>query len=219
MSPLRWVLWEIPTNAEWSLEQLRQKARLQLQDIDVGRRKRSEPTHKLWRLMAWGRFPKPSRKRDIETESASGSDEEFVTPPSSPKLPPTTGLFGYLAISHGRVGRFIIDRDGVRFHHHGFGTEWKIFFIDLVELRKTRPSQTAKMASLGSEVGRIELFFTNKQGNELMEKVDIKEGRRDEVFNVIIGWSDLRWRSLQLSRASVKEDGQRTTGPQDSRST
>ena len=211
LDPLKWVLWDIPTNAEWSLEHLRQKAHLQQQEIDGGARGLQGTRDQAERQSGLERFPRSRNVEDGIAEANSAS-EVFVTPPSSPTLAPTKGLFGFPAVSHAHAGRFLVDRDGVRFHRHSTGTDWKVFYSRLVEMRKARTPKKPRVASLSPGTGRIELYFRTEQGSERVEEVDIKDGKRDEVFNVIVGWSGLRWRALQLSRAAVKGDGQRHLG-------
>lgn len=205
-------MWDIPTNAEWSLELLRQKAHLQQRDIDSGGQAPKGFKDGSKRLSQQSKFLGSQTVEDLDPKSTSEPDGRFVTPPYSTKLAPANGLFAFSAVSHGHSGRLIIDRDGVRFHRPGKETTWKIFYSRLVEMRKARPPKKTGITALGRDLGRIELYFKFERGGEMMEEVDIKDGRRDEVFNIILGWSGLRWRALQLSRAAVKGDGQRHLG-------
>lgn len=83
-------------------------------------------------------------------------------------------------------------------------------------MRKVRGSKTAKVMKFDSSVEGIEFDFDHSfgahdmgdgRGDGVVERVDVGKGRRDEVFNVVLGWSGLRWRALQL-KSPPREEGQ-----------
>ena len=212
LDPFMWILWDIPTNAEWAVRYLQSKSAKHESDheqqnsIDTTQRKGSK-RHAL--VASFKRRSKAiedglSRSRGNREASLDSSDDEFVTPPSSPTLSPDPVkpevCFTFHVASDGVPGKMAVDREAIRCFRQSRSPLWNVAYSQLFEMRKVPALRTSKMTILRSTLEGIEFSYMHADGTEATLRVDAQEQERDEIFNLVIGWSGLRWRPLRLDR-------------------
>lgn len=131
------------------------------------------------------------------------------TPPSSENASPsqTPSLFRYVfrATEKSMSGKIVVNRQGIEFFSHSTVPVWSIPYNHIVEMGKgSRTWQKAR--PLQSTLERLELSYKDTQGMEVEKQIDLGRDERDEIFNLVIGVSGLRWRSMRPNRASREKD-------------
>ncbi|KAL8874301.1 MAG: hypothetical protein Q9174_000341 [Haloplaca sp. 1 TL-2023] len=195
VSPFKWVLWDIPTDAEWSFQYLRRHAQTTREDkirAAISLKTQSQSVQKA-----------PSKGSSLaqavpnilvnatEQEPSSGSDEEYLSTSSATSVLNEADITSYRAYSQGFVGRLVIYAGGVRFIRSLKRKElWRRPFIEMVEMRKKESSTVSKISTLAPH--SLELKFIDSSKLLLDGMKD-----RDSAFNAIIGFSSLQWQSLQ----------------------
>lgn len=194
VSPFKWVLWNIPTHAEWSFQYLRREAQVTREELI---KRKVEKKHAreginpatdayLGRItmipkIQVGNNAMPSDDDDNDWQSASS----------------TTSILGgddyirsFRCISEGSPGRLVVFADGICFTTSLKKVEtWRIAFVEIVMMRKAEASGTSKLLA-----PRDQLEIESSAGDVFRVK---GMSERDEAFNTIIGFSGRRWRSLQ----------------------
>ncbi|KAK3056104.1 hypothetical protein LTS18_011739 [Coniosporium uncinatum] len=208
VSPLRWIWWDVPTNAEWTFQYLQQRARQtrikmlsksisQQQAEDALPHAFSNPAH-----LANSREARPDTQTNYCDGDDDGDDDAGYETASS-------SLSAFNVLKHidiisfkgsygGVRGRLVIQSDGMRFMR-SIPTKqlWYRQYSELLEMRKLDGTGIAKMRQQSL------LEFEYVDGS--VEQVNAMK-QRDEAFNTIIGFSALRWQQLQ---PLVKEPGHR----------
>ncbi|KAI9760674.1 MAG: hypothetical protein M4579_001538 [Chaenotheca gracillima] len=207
VSPIKWVLWGIPTYAEWSFEYLRKNAQISREKM-IGEKVEEHVEHDTANpgLTAYaGTLHAPhivtsnsdGVDGDIQLQASSDSslDSEssgdYFSIESSHSILDETDLMSFRGEWNGRPGRLIVYSSGVRFVSR-IPTKkecWRRGFMELREMRKRVGHAVPKALDLDQQ---IVLEFTDG------EVVQIKALRnRDEAFNTVIGFSGLQWQCLQ----------------------
>ncbi|KAL9595959.1 MAG: hypothetical protein Q9219_006119 [cf. Caloplaca sp. 3 TL-2023] len=191
VSPIKWVLWDIPTDAEWSFQYLRKNAQTtreqafkQYPDQINQDRNESSDTIRCRNLV--------QVVPDMNNEG--GILQKHVEVPCATAIPGVLNsldIFAYRAYWQGVVGRFIIRTGGVRFVMSVKRSEsWRRSFPELAEMTKKEGSLVSKLPGISPQV--LELRFIDGCKFVLEGMKD-----RDSAFNTIIGFSGLQWQSLQ----------------------
>ena len=201
VSPFKWMVWDIPTNAEWSFAYLRRQAQITRERIIE---KKVEKDHFL-------ELTKPAadvycgnmttvpkimiRGENLEDEAIIDDDNEsWYSVCSTTSVVEASDVGSFRCQSQEVVGRLVVYSEGIRFVRSLPKKElWRRNYLDLVEMRKTEGSTILGLQSLS----RKQLEIICVDGSKLRLK-GVKE--RDEAFNSIIAYSGMKWQSLQNSR-------------------
>ncbi|KAL8680061.1 MAG: hypothetical protein Q9186_003700 [Xanthomendoza sp. 1 TL-2023] len=185
VSPFKWVLWDIPTNAEWSFQYLRRNAQTTREKlieravdyIDAGEK---------------GGRPLSRQTPNITVNGIeSGEDEDWHSASSSTSILNRSDVVSYRAFSQGAIGRLIVYSAGVRFVRSVKRKEvWRHSFLELAEMRKQDGSAVSKLPRVSSQSLELKFIDSSKIVVEGMRE-------RDAAFSSIIGLSGLQWQSLQ----------------------
>lgn len=196
VSPFKWVLWDIPTDAEWSFQYLRRQAQITREQLV---QKKAEEGHirELTNPNAdgyTGRFiqiPKLRVGDNDSEEDADSDDDGWYSASSSTSVLEATDIRSFRARSAGVSGRLIIFSKGIRFVRSTKTKEmWIYDFLDLVEMRKIKGNRLSKVFTSPDQL-EIKLVDGAKLQLEGMKE-------REEAFNSIIAFSSLQWQSLQI---------------------
>jgi len=207
VSPFKWVLWDIPTHAEWSFQYLRRQAQLTRehlieQRIEDGHfREVANPATDKYtgRLIT---IPKIQIEGNLREYDDGSSDDGWHSASSTTSALEATDLRSFRAFCEGSVGRLVIYSKGIRFVRSLSKKEpWRYDFLELAEMRKIKGSTLSKIVASPDqlEIKCIDKRIINLEG--------MKE--RDEAFNTIIGFSGLQWQSLQIKQDT---NAQESTG-------
>ena len=184
VDPAKWILWDIPTDAEWSIEFLQRKALEQQKKIDL-----KQPDH---------------------TDTASSDDEssrsEYETPMSSPQrivssteaFPRDKEMFKFRAYQDKSRGCLIVGRNGVSFKSRT--SHWSIPYSGLIEMCKVDPEPRIKTLTFGIASSGLRFIANEIQGVQAGETITVREDKRNEIFNIVLGWSGLKWRAVCMQR-------------------
>lgn len=201
VSPFKWILWDIPTNVEWSLAYLRRQAQITRERIIE---KKVEEGH--FQELAYPAADKYTGhmttvpKTVIEGGNSKDEgdtddgDEGWYSACSVTSVIEASDLQSFRCRSYKVVGRLVVHSKGIRFVRSLPKKElWRRNFLDLAELRKTEASTLSRLASLS----RNQLEIKCADGSKLHLE-GVRE--RDEAFDAIIAYSGLKWQSLQIPR-------------------
>ncbi|KAF6226057.1 hypothetical protein HO173_012547 [Letharia columbiana] len=199
VSPFKWVLWDIPTNAEWSFIYLRRKAQITRERIIE---KKVEEGH--FRELAsaavneyTGRMTNVPKIKvggsGSEDENSDDDDDEgWYSACSTTSVLDASDIRSFRCQSHKVIGRLIIHSKGIRFVRSLPKKElWRRDYLDLAEMRKVEGSAMSKLASLSPDELEIKCIDGSKMHFEGMKE-------RDEAFNTVIAYSGMQWQSLQI---------------------
>jgi len=207
VSPLRWIWWDVPTNAEWTFQYLQQRARItriKMLSHTMGQQKAedamphafSNPAH-----LANSKQARPDTHTEYSDQEDDDDDAGYETASSSLSaynVLKRVDIISFKGSFGGARGRLVIQSDGMRFMRSVPRKQlWYRQYSELLEMRKIDGTGIAKMRQQSM------LEFEYVDGN--VEQVDAMK-QRDEAFNTIIGFSALRWQQLQ---PLVKEAGHR----------
>ena len=176
----KWVLWDIPTNAEWSFQYLRRKAQETREKLIEGRvesqehsEKRRPPMEHYTGHLNIG--PQVQVEGDtLEADSMDDSDDSgFYTASSSASILDSSDIRSFRAYYDGVPGRLIVFSDGIRFVRSLKKKEiWRHDFIDLMEMRKMEGSRISRVPS-----SHVQMEITCIDGSRLRLKAHEGEGR------------------------------------------
>jgi hypothetical protein len=189
MDPGKWILWDIPTNAEWSIEFLQDKAKKQHKEMN-----------------------RRAHVSDLvlpPDDATSSSDED--SHPSLPQHAPMaqdqsrceTPVFKFRAFQSRHRGHIHVDDTGIRFSSRG-AQHWSIPYERLMEMSKAKPDNAIKTATLGIAGSGLQFVGKDALGKLIHQTVTVKNDQRDEIFNIILGWSGLTWRAVRMNRPREK---------------
>ncbi|KAL8738882.1 MAG: hypothetical protein Q9181_000409 [Wetmoreana brouardii] len=193
VSPFKWAMWDVPTDAEWSFQYLRRNAQITREKLI------ERATDRNYHDETDGHvFPGTSRVQavpDIVVDATGldddDDDEDWHSTSSATSVLDGSDLVAYRAYSHGTVGQLIIYAGGVRFVRSIKRRElWRRSFLELTEMRKNEGSSVSKLPAVPSHSLELKCI----DGSRLVLD-GINE--RDSAFNTIIGFSGLQWQSLQ----------------------
>ena len=201
VSPVKWTIWGIPTHAEWAFRQLRSEAQNTRAAI-IGHRvtekylaEEINPT-----VVDYGGNLELSTETqttvtDDKTDTGYDSEDSsasYETACSSASALGDKELFHFRCRWRSCVGRLILLSSGLKFKSSfpTRRTQWSRSYLDLVEIRKQSPeSRIQQLATM--EV--VQFLWTDGTIDEVLET----RGRRDEIFNCVLGFSGLKWQALQ----------------------
>jgi hypothetical protein len=92
----------------------------------------------------------------------------------------------------------MISRSGNRLSSRS--RSWSIPYSQLIEMCKVKPASTVKTLTFGVGGSSSQFFATDAQGAGLNETITVQEDQRGEIFNLVLGWSGLRWRAIRIER-------------------
>ena len=210
-SPFKWVLWDIPTHAEWSFRYLRRQAQLSREKM-IGQKVEKNYAAKVAAsppLDPSSAAGVPQFKLEDTNAStmSSDTDEDWHSVQSISSILSEKDIKAFRAQWQGVRGRLIIYSSGVRFVRGLVKKEmWDVPFIEMAEMRKLRGPRAPS-------VKIAKLLTANQLELKAMDgKVFFLESLRDrdEAFNCIIGFSNLQWQSLQGEPGQEIEKGHST---------
>ena len=198
VSPFKWVLWDIPTDAEWSLQYLRRQAQAAREEM-INKKVEEGHSHEIAEPAAdkyTGRLatvPKIKVEGDEAAEDSpyDSDDSGFYSASSTASVLESSDIRSFRTHCEGVFGRFVVFSKGIRFVHSLKKKElWRYDFLELVEMRKAEGTRISKIVSSPDqlEIRCIDGSRLNMEG--------MKE--RDEAFNTVIAFSSLQWQSLQI---------------------
>ncbi|KAI9807174.1 MAG: hypothetical protein M1825_005892 [Sarcosagium campestre] len=206
VSPIKWVLWDIPTHAEWAFQYLRREAQAE-REIMIERKVEEHlsrpPAGSILDSYAGSMsvpgddlHDKPTTDFAGEVDAESGEDWKSVD--SLHSILDQSDVVALRCDCNGTLGRLHVCSSGVYFVRSVGKTElWRRSFLELTEMNKIQAdiegwqldgSALSKMASLQ----KLELHFIDGRAVTLSKMKD-----RDAAFNTIIAFSALQWQSLQ----------------------
>jgi hypothetical protein len=183
LSAWRWFVWDIPTDAEWSIRKLQEKA------------------------LVWQADVCPVREEPAYKRQHSDSPSDYSTPESSPTLLPARiarESWKFHVYQGAKSGYLVITRKSMTFKLGP--TPWRIPFVRLVEMRKTQAAKKMKVRALKSHLEAIEFCYLDEGGTEHCEVLSMAGDIRHEIFSLVLGISGLRWRALQIERHNKAGD-------------
>ena len=210
VSPFKWCLWDIPTNGthmlyssfpsvllmridEWSFRYLRRQAQLSREQM-INQKVANEYDNGLisvTRPEYTGQTEVPQIVLVTDRSNDSESDSDWHSTRSTASIIDSADFLSFRAKWHGVNGHLIIYSSGVRFVRSLRTKEmWKLPFLEMAEMRKLQGSKLTQLTFTSPE----QLEFEHMDGSTIL--VESLKGR-DEVFNSIIGFSNLQWQSLQ----------------------
>ena len=201
VSPFKWVLWDVPTHAEWSFQYLRRHCQESRESMIRNRVEQSfqkEPQEPFLEHYA-GRLSTPHPHIEVEGveqefDSENTASEDWHSADSSSNILPETHFLSYRSHWEGVTGRLAITPSGLRFVRSIKKQEmWYLPFIEIEEMRKFQGAVRSGSKVLGI---KSKLLLEIRRMDGICYTVELR-GDRDEVFNYIIGFSGLQWQSLQ----------------------
>lgn len=197
VSPFKWVLWDIPTNAEWSFTYLRRQAQITRERI-IEKKVEEEHFRELAKSAVHEYTGRMTTAPGIRIEDSDSGDEDDEDDEGWCSARSTTSVLGASDIrsfrcqSHKVIGRLIIYSKGIRFVRSLPKKElWRRDYLSLAEMRKAEGSTMSKLASLSPNQLEIKFIDGSKLNFEGMKE-------RDEAFNTILAYSGMQWQSLQI---------------------
>ena len=196
VSPFKWVLWDIPTDAEWSFQYLRQRAQVSREQLIKGKVEeihRSEEANPRRGGDGGQASTMPTislavNDGDNEAHDSNVEDDEsWHSADSSSSVLEAADIMSFRARSEGHTGRLVVYTNGIRFVRSVKKQEiWRRSFLELAEMRKLEGSKASRITLKTWE--QLELTFMDGSSMILGSMKD-----RDEAFNTIIGFSALQW--------------------------
>jgi hypothetical protein len=184
VNPMKWMFWDIPTDAEWSIEYLQGKALKQQKVLDRSKNNQNGATF-------------------TDFESLSSGDDAPQTPlrqgaPYAGAAHSGAEMFTFPAYQSRNRGHLQISRSGIKFTS-GHRT-WSIPYNQLVEMCKLRPDTESKTATIGPVHAGLQFLTIDVHGAQINETITCHRDQRDEIFNLMLGWSGSTWRALYVDR-------------------
>lgn len=209
VSPFKWVLWDIPTDAEWSFQYLRQRAQVSREQIikeKVEHTHRFEEANPRSGVYAGQTSMMPAISlavTDVDNEAHDAEvddDESWHSADSSSSVLEAADIMSFRARSEGHTGRLVIYANGIRFVRSIKKRElWKRSFLELAEMRKLEGSRASRITL--KTWAQLELTFMDGSSTTLSSMKD-----RDEAFNTIIGFSALQWQVRNFIHGSQRPE-------------
>ncbi|PQE29214.1 hypothetical protein CJF30_00004276 [Rutstroemia sp. NJR-2017a BBW] len=207
VSPLRWGFWGIPTDAEWAMQYLQERAAAALEEI--GRR--------------------PSTQAQLAKEAVEEPRDDSESFHSATEETPDVEERDILSFTctYGHVpGRLVMSTTSLRFEPAALtkvidaGTFNKPF-SELVEMTKLQSHDDSadplgatsavkdklELRFMGKEEGVHEYELRQNENTQVMLIENMKQ--RDKAFNAIIAFSGIQWQSLQSAKKRGDDDERR----------
>ena len=203
VSPFKWVLWDIPTNAEWSFAYLRRQAQITRERIvekKVENDDFQEPATDEYK----GRLTKLPKivvegSGSRYEENNADDDQGWYSACSTNDVLETSDIRSFRCQSHKAIGRLCVHAEGIRFVRTlPSKVLWRRKYLELAEMRKVEGSTISKLTSLSPNQLEIDCVDGSKLHLE-----GVKE--RDEAFNIIVAHSGMQWQCLQILSSTTPE--------------
>ena len=200
VSPFKWMVWDIPTNAEWSFAYLRRQAQITRERViekkvekDLFRElAKPAPDEYCGSMTTVPKITVRGEKLEDE-ENTDDDNESWYSACSTTSVVEASDIRSFRCQSQQVVGRLVVYSEGIRFVRSLPKKElWRRNYLDLAEMRKAKGSTMSGLTSLS----RNQLEIICVDGSKLRLR-GIKE--RDEAFNAIIAYSGMKWQSLQIT--------------------
>ncbi|PVH70925.1 hypothetical protein DL98DRAFT_472213 [Cadophora sp. DSE1049] len=203
VSPLKWMLWDVPTHSELSFQFLQERAAVAREAMVTNQKQENADIETTTR--------DPALQLDSDRQDVS-DDESFVTAATSFQDDDLDILTFGCTFQH-VPGHLTISTAGIRFDPsiNRLSTSKTFYksYSELLEMskRQTRPSILSPLAKVTTGMDKLELRFRRRVGvagrpsvGEMddVEVLLLENMRgRDKAFNAIIGFSGVRWQHLQ----------------------
>lgn len=211
VSPFKWVLWDIPTDAEWSFQYLRRRAQISREQIikmkvdKVHQFEDANPRVGVYAgqttvipRIALAMDEHDNEANSIHNNGYDDDEESWHSAESSSSVLEDTDILSFRAQSGGSRGRLVIYANGIRFIRSFKRKElWRRSFLEIAEMRKIEGSAASRITFKTLE--QLELTWT---GGSTMVLGSMKD--RDEAFNSIIGFSALQWQVRYFAHLGLK---------------
>ncbi|KAL8836911.1 MAG: hypothetical protein Q9176_006041 [Flavoplaca citrina] len=196
VSPFKWVLWQIPTDAERAFMHLRRNAQITRESL-IERATNCQSELDNMRASALRHVPQVGPNISVDaTESDEDEDEDWQSVESSTSILDGSDFVSYRAFSEGVIGRLVVYSGGIRFVSSLKSKEiWRRSFLELVEMRKKDGFAASKLPMVSSQ--SLELKFID---NSKIVLDGMRE--RNSAFSSILGMSSLQWQNLQPETAN-----------------
>ena len=211
VSPFKWVLWDIPTDAEWSFQYLRRRAQISREQII---KMKVDKVHKLedanprvgvyaGQTTVMPRIALDMDEHDNEANAThrngyADDEESWHSAESSSSVLEDTDILSFRAQSGRSTGRLVVYANGIRFVRSFKRKElWRRSFLEIAEMRKIEGSAASRITFKSLE--QLELTLTDGSTMVLGSMKD-----RDEAFNSIIGFSALQWQVRYFAHLDIK---------------
>jgi len=204
VSPIKWVLWDIPTHAEWSFQYLRKQTQISREMMirqKVERGYVDEATMPKTDVYS-GNLNIPKIRQIGPDDTDAGDDdsegEDWQSVSSANSVLNEDDIMSFRCLWDNIPGRFVIYSGGIKFVRSLRRKElWKHSFMHLVEMKKLSGSNVGKLL----EMGQLEFRLLDGDTLRIGGTSD-----RDEIFNCIIGFSNLQWQALQYGDDEKKKE-------------
>ena len=190
------MLWDIPTNAEWSFAYLRRQAqstREQIVEKKVESDRLREPAMDENRRHLTT-VPKIVVEGGGARDEGNNADDDqsWYSACSTNSARDISDIRSFRCQSHHVFGRLVVHSKGIRFVRTLPTKElWRRNYLDLAEMRKVEGSTLSKLTSLSPNQLEIKCVDRSKLHLEGMKE-------RDEAFNMIVAHSGMQWQNLQI---------------------
>jgi hypothetical protein len=190
VSPIKWLLWDVPTHAELCFQYLQERSNVVKKAMYMGRYKRS---------------------KEVETnaiDDSYDSDDTFHSARDF-NLQDEKDILAFACTYQRRPGHFVISTNSVRFQSHITSRDHTFHrpLQNLIEIskRRTRSSLLSPVAKHTTGMDKLELRFRSSgqvpdlKGDIFNAEIITLENMtgRDKAFNALIGFSGLRWQHVQ----------------------
>lgn len=209
VAPWKWMVWNVPTHAEWCFQYLQERATIAKASI----------------LSTVEYDSHHVRTGAIDTElfenDCDGSDSDSFVSAESFQLDMERDIMSFGCTYLHTPGRLIISTTSLRFESSmGKVLPYESFtkpYSALVEMnkRQTHASVLKPLVKVTTGLDKLELVFRGLKGGAVMHSMGEKEDAevvilekmrgRDKAFNAILGFSGVRWQCLQQKREKRKK--------------
>jgi hypothetical protein len=190
VSPIKWVLWDVPTHAELCFQYLQERSNVVKEALFAGR------------------YQQRQKAEQIAIRNVYDSDDSFHSAKDI-QLDENKDVLSFGCTFENRPGHFIISTNTVRFQSR-IASDKHTFIHPLqnmieISKQRTRSSLLSPLVKHSTGMDKLEIRF-RQTGQVADLKGDIKEAEivtlenmigRDKAFNALIGFSGLRWQHVQ----------------------
>ncbi|KAI9696643.1 MAG: hypothetical protein M1820_008092 [Bogoriella megaspora] len=218
VSPLKWIIWDIPTHAEWAFRYLRREAqntRATLISQRVTEKYLNEEIDPAGPAYV-GSMELPTTARTTSTDGTAVENDDYdsddsttsyYTASSSTSVLGSKPLLSFRCKWGIHIGRLTLTGANLYFASSlpPHRKHWSRSYLELVEMRKfSSESRVGRFATM--EV--LQFCWTDGSTDEVVET----RGCRDEMFNCVLGFSGLKWQALQPLGNNVKSEEEAERG-------
>jgi len=201
VAPWKWMIWDVPTHSEWCFQYLQECAAEAKAAIVSAT---EDDSH---------HFRTGSALTDQDDSLNTHDADSFISAQSS-SLNNERDILSFGCTYLHTLGRLVLSTTSIRFDSSlGKILPYAAFnkpFCDLIEMhkRQTHASILKPLAKITTGLDKLELSFQSDgavDGTQEQDIVVLENMRgRDKAFNAIIGFSGMRWQSLQAKTEKRK---------------